>query len=296
MFIDKKFAHAHTHGASSQLRRKGWLKKVPAIVLAYTVLLGIAVLMMAPFAAMISVSLQQGSRAATFPIEWIPSTPTLENYAAILRHSHIARWFVNSAVVAVIGTLLVLVTATTAGYAFARMEFPLQTVLFWSFLAMLMIPTEVTLIPQYILLSRLGWLNSYQALILPGVTSAFGIFLVRQYLKGLPRDFEEAARLDGASEFQIYVQIVLPMLTPAIATLGTLQFLNYWNEFLYPLVVTSSAEMRTLPVGLATLRTPTGGLPELLAGTTMAVVPTVLVFLFFQRHFVRGVVMSGLKG
>lgn len=296
MSIDKEVAHVRALRTASQLRRKGWLKKAPVIVLAYAILLGLAVLMMAPFAAMISVSLQQGGRAATFPIDWIPSAPTLENYVAILRHSHIARWFVNSAVVAMIGTLLVLLTATTAGYAFARMEFPLQSVLFWSFLAMLMIPTEVTLIPQYILLSRLGWLNSYQALILPGVTSAFGIFLVRQYLKGLPRDFEEAARLDGASEFQIYVQIVLPMLTPAIATLGTLQFLNYWNEFLYPLVVTSSAEMRTLPVGLATLRTPTGGLPELLAGTTMAVVPTVLVFLFFQRHFVRGVVMSGLKG
>jgi ABC-type glycerol-3-phosphate transport system permease component len=126
------------------------------------------------------------------------------------------------------------------------------TVWFWSFLAMLMIPSQVTLIPQYLLLAKLDWLNSYQALILPGITSAFGIFLVRQYLLGLPRDFEEAARIDGASEFQIYARIVLPMLKPAIATLATIQFLNYWNDFLYPLVVTTDSSMRTLPAGLAT--------------------------------------------
>ena len=261
----------------------------------YLILLAIAVVMIAPFAAMISVSLQTGVRAARFPIDWIPNSPTLENYRAILEHSNITRWFLNSLIVAGVGTLLAIGTATSAGYAFARMDFPGRTVLFWGFLAMLMIPNEVTLIPQYILLSKIGWINTYQALILPGVTSAFGIFMIRQYLQGLPKDYEEAARMDGASEFQIYWQVVLPMLTPAIATLGTLQFLNYWNEFLYPLLVTSTAEMRTLPVGLATLRTPTGGLPEMLAGTTISIAPTVIVFLFFQRYFIRGIATTGLK-
>lgn len=261
----------------------------------YLILLAIAALMIAPFVAMISVSFQTGVRAAKFPIDWIPDSPTLANYRAILEHSNITRWFANSLIVAGVGTLLAIGTATTAGYAFARMDFPGRTVLFWAFLAMLMIPNEVTLIPQYILLSKIGWINTYQALILPGVTSAFGIFMIRQYLQGLPKDYEEAARMDGASEFQIYWQVVLPMLTPAIATLGTLQFLNYWNEFLYPLLVTSSAEMRTLPVGLATLRTPTGGLPEMLAGTTISIVPTVIVFLFFQRYFIRGIATTGLK-
>ena len=264
--------------------------------LAYLLLAVIAVAMVMPFIAMLSVSLQEGIQASIFPISWIPTSPTLNNFRSILEHSDVGRWFFNSLLVATLGTFLTLVTATSAGYAFARMEFPLRTVLFWSFLAMLMIPNEITLIPEYLLLSKLGWLNSYQALILPGVTSAFGIFLIRQYLQGVPRDFEEAARIDGASDFQIYLQVVLPMITPAIATLGTLQFLNYWNSFLYPLVVTTRSEMRTLPVGLATLRTPTGGLPELLAGATIAIVPTIVVFLFFQRYFVRGVVMSGLKG
>lgn len=261
----------------------------------YVIMTAIAILMIAPFVAMISVSLQTGGRAAAFPIDWIPDTPTLKNYRSLLDHSQILRWFANSLIVAVIGTVIAVATSTTAGYAFARMRFPGRSVLFWSFLAMLMIPNEVTLIPQYMLLAKIGWVNTYQALILPGVTSAFGIFLIRQYLQGLPKDYEEAARMDGASEFQIYWQVVLPMLTPAIATLGTLQFLNYWNDFLYPLIVTTKSTMRTLPVGLATLQTPTGGLPELLAGATFAIVPTVLVFLFFQKYFVRGIATTGLK-
>ncbi|GHO90378.1 sugar ABC transporter permease [Reticulibacter mediterranei] len=261
----------------------------------YLLLIIIAVVMVAPFVAMISVSLQAGNNAAIFPIQWIPSAPTLSNYINIFQTSDIARWFLNSLIVAVVGTLLAIFTSTTAAYAFARMNFPLRRVIFWSFLAMLMIPSQVTLIPEYLLLANLHWLNSYQSLILPGITSAFGTFMIRQYLLGLPRDFEEAARIDGASEFQVYARIVLPMLTPAIATLATIQFLNYWNEFLYVLVVTSDSEMRTLPAGLATLQTPTSGLPELLAGTTIAIVPTVIVFLLLQRYFVRGIVMSGLK-
>lgn len=264
-------------------------------VLTYLVLIVVAMAMVIPFIAMISVSFQTGSRSAVFPIDWIPDNPILTNYRALIEHSNILRWFANSLLVACVGTAISILTASTAGYAFARMRFPGRSVLFWSFLAMLMIPGEVTLIPQYMLLAKIGWVNTYQALILPGVTSAFGIFMIRQYLQGLPRDYEEAARLDGASEFQIYWQVVMPMLTPAIATLGTLQFLNYWNDFLYPLIVTSQSHMRTLPVGLATLQTPTGGLPELLAGTTIAIVPTVAVFLFFQKYFVRGIATTGIK-
>lgn len=272
------------------------MRKVMGRTVLYLFLLAIALVMVLPFIAMISVSLQQGRGAAIYPIQWIPSPPTLANYASILTHSNIARWFLNSLIVAGVGTALSIFTATTAAYAFARMDFPLRSVLFWSFIAMLMIPSQVTLIPEYLLLARLGWINTYQALLLPGVTSAFGIFLIRQYLQGVPRDFEEAARIDGASEFQIYARIVLPMLTPAIATLGTLQFLNYWNDFLYPLIVTTSSQMRTLPVGLATLQTPTGGLPETLAGTSIAILPTVIVFLSLQRYFIRGIALSGLKG
>ena len=269
--------------------------KFARISTSYAILSFIAVLMIAPFVAMISVSFQTGGRVAVFPIDWIPDSPTLKNYRSLLEHSQILRWFGNSLFVATTGTLIAIATSTTAGYAFARMSFPGRSILFWAFLAMLMIPGEVTLIPQYMLLAEIGWVNTYQALILPGVTSAFGIFMIRQYLQGLPKDYEEAARMDGASEFQIYWQVVLPMLTPAIATLGTLQFLNYWNDFLYPLIVTTNASMRTLPVGLATLQTPTGGLPELLAGATLAIVPTVAVFLFFQKYFVRGIATTGLK-
>lgn len=272
------------------------LRKILWCIPVYLLLIIIAVVMVVPFVAMISVSLQSGTNVALFPIQWIPAAPTLDNYISIFQTSDIARWFLNSLIVAVVGTLLAIVTATTAAYAFARMHFPLRNVIFWSFLAMLMIPSQVTLIPEYLLLANLHWLNSYQALILPGITSAFGTFMIRQYLLGLPRDFEEAARIDGASEFQIYARVVLPMLKPVVATLATIQFMNYWNDFLYVLVMTSNSEMRTLPAGLATLQTPTSGLPELLAGSTIAIVPTVIVFLALQRYFIRGIVMSGLKG
>lgn len=265
-------------------------------ILLYIVLGVVALLMMAPFLAMISVSLQLGPRSATYPNLLFPSNPTFENYRAILRNAHIGTWFYNSFVVSFVGTTLSLFTATTAGYAFARMRFPLRTFWFWSFLAMLMIPGQVTLIPEYLLLSWLKWVNTYQALIIPGITSAFGTFLMRQYVDGIPLDFEEAARIDGANEWQIFAVITVPMLKPALATLGTLQFLNYWNDFLFPMVVTSQATMRTLPVGLATLQTPTGGLPEMLAGTTIALLPTIVVFLMFQRFFIRGITMSGLRG
>lgn len=295
MFTKAQISRSASLSISSrqQTRRA---KKVIWSIPIYVLLIAIAVVMIAPLVAMISISFQTASSAASFPMHWIPPSPTWSNYRALFQTSGIGHWFINSLFVAIVGTLLAIFTSSTAAYAFARMKFPLRNVIFWSFLAMLMIPSQVTLIPQYVLLAKLDWINTYQALLLPGITSAFGIFLIRQYLLGLPRDFEEAARIDGASEFQIYWRIVLPMLTPAIATLATLQFLNYWNDFLYVLVVTTKSSMRTLPVGLATLQTPTSGLPELLAGTTVAIVPTVIVFLALQRYFVRGVVMSGLKG
>ncbi|HEY4386530.1 MAG TPA: carbohydrate ABC transporter permease, partial [Ktedonobacteraceae bacterium] len=167
----------------SQRRTFGAKKLLWGIPL-YVLLILIAVIMVAPFVAMVSVSLQTANNAAVFPIQWIPLAPSLRNYIDILQTSDIIRWFLNSLIVAILGTLLAIFTATTAGYAFARMNFPLRNIIFWSFLAMLMIPSQVTLIPQYLLLAKLDWLNSYQALILPGITSAFGIFLIRQYLLG----------------------------------------------------------------------------------------------------------------
>ena len=264
-------------------------------ILTYTVLLTGSILMLTPLLAMIVDSFQTGHFAQALQLRWAPNSLTLANYARLFQHTQILRWFLNSFVVATVGTGLAVATATTAGYAFARMTFPLKDVVFWSFLAMLMIPSQITLIPLYLLLVKLHWLDSYQALVLPGVTSAFGTFLIRQYLQAIPTSFEEASRIDGATELQIYWHVILPLIRPAMATLATVQFLNYWNEFLYPLVVTASSEMRTLPVGLATLQTRTGGLPEILAGTTLATIPTVIVFLFLQRYLVRGFIMSGVR-
>lgn len=262
----------------------------------YVLLSVLSLIAVSPLVFMIVASFESGAAAQNLSAKWWPTAPTLGNYIGLFEHSRIIRWFVNSTVVAVVGTFLALVTSSTAGYVFARMNFPLRTVLFWSFVAALMIPTQVMLIPQYFLLARLDWLDSFQALILPGVTSAFGIFLIRQYLQSIPREFEESARVDGANEGQIYLSIMLPLMRPALATLATIQFINYWNEFLYPLVVTNSTDMRTLPVGLATLQTPSGGLPEVLAGTTIALVPVLILVPWLQRHLTGGMIMGGIKG
>lgn len=262
----------------------------------YVLLVALSLVAVAPLVFMIVASFESGAASQNLSAKWWPTTPTLHNYIGLFEHSRIVRWFINSTVVAVVGTFFALLTSSTAGYVFARMNFPLRAVLFWSFVAALMIPTQVMLIPQYFLLARLDWLDTFQALILPGVTSAFGIFLIRQYLQSIPREFEESARVDGANEGQIYVSIMLPLMRPALATLATIQFINYWNEFLYPLVVTNSTNMRTLPVGLATLQTPSGGLPEVLAGTTIALIPVLILVPWLQRHLTGGMIMGGIKG
>ena len=262
----------------------------------YVLLAGLSLVAVAPLVFMAVASFESGAAAQNLSAKWWPTTPTLRNYTDLFEHTRMIRWFINSTIVAVVGTFLALLTSSTAGYVFARMNFPLRSVLFWSFVAALMIPTQVMLIPQYFLLARLDWLDTYQALILPGVTSAFGIFLIRQYLQSIPREFEDAARVDGANEGQIYLWIMLPLMGPALATLATIQFINYWNEFLYPLVVTNSDNMRTLPVGLATLQTPSGGLPEVLAGTTIALIPVLILVPWLQRYLTGGLVMGGLKG
>ncbi|MGO1385358.1 MAG: carbohydrate ABC transporter permease [Arachnia sp.] len=257
---------------STRTKRRIGASTVARVSGTYVLLAVLSVAAISPLVFMVVTSFESGAAAQALSAKWWPERPTLGNYISLFENSRIVRWFINSTIVAVSGTVLALVTSSTAGYVFARMNFPLRSVLFWSFVAALMIPTQVMLIPQYLVLARLDWLDTYQALILPGATSAFGIFLIRQYLQSIPREFEESARVDGANEGQIYLRIMLPLMLPALATLATIQYINYWNDFLYPLVVTSAGDMRTLPVGLATLQTPSGGLPEVLAGTTIALI------------------------
>jgi len=206
-------------------------------------------------------------------------------------------FFLNSLYVAVCVTLGQVITSSLAAYAFARLKFPLRDQLFLGYLATMMVPGVVTMIPVYALLGHLHMVNTYAALILPALFSAYGTFLLRQFFMGIPKELEEAALIDGASHLQIYSQVILPLAKPALATLATFTFLGSWNNFMWPLIVAHDLEIKTLPIGLAAFQ----GLHQtqwtlLMAASLVVMVPVIIVFLFNQRFFVRGIVMSGIKG
>jgi multiple sugar transport system permease protein len=191
------------------------------------------------------------------------------------------------------------VTASLAAFAFARLRFRGREVIFLLYLATLMIPTFVTLIPVFYIVRQLGWIDSYAGLILPGISSAYGIFFMRQFIYSIPDELIDAARIDGAAELRIYWRIVLPLTKPALATLGTFVFIGSWNSFLWPLLVVNSRDLYTVPLGLNSLRTfaaEARSLHLLVSGTVLSVIPTLILFVFLQRYFIQGIALSGLKG
>ena len=253
---------------------------------------------------------------ALFPMYWLfvnaltpirsnpPLTPVLipafrlDNFQRLLAgNTHYLRWMLNSLVVALVITLWHIFFDTMAGYAFAKRRFPLRNVLFWLILSTLMIPIHVTIIPLYLITRKLGLNDSLLALILPGTATAFGIFLMRQYIQTLPTELEEAARIDGASEFGIYWHIILPLCKPAMAALAIFTFVRFWNDFLWPLIAVSKPQLYTLTVGVANLQgefmTDWG---IIFAGATLAALPMIVFFLLFQRYFLEGVRMGAVKG
>jgi multiple sugar transport system permease protein len=265
-------------------------------LLIYLLLCLIAVTTVGPFLVMISASLRPNFSYMTFPISLIPPQPSLDNYVRLFRQTAIGRWILNSFVVATSVTFLQLATCSLAGYAFARGDFPGRDAIFWIFMGTLMVPSTVTIVPLFLILSRLGWVDTYAALIVPSATSIFGTFLLRQYFLTIPRDYDDAALIDGAGLFQIYRMVLLPLAKPALATLATLTFLGEWNSFLYPLIVTTKSSMRVLTVGLATMVVQEGGAGVQMAGATLTFTPTFLIFLFMQRYVVQGIALSGVKG
>ena len=278
--------------------------------LIYLVLAALAVVFIAPFVWMVSASLQDVSDMFRWPPQWIPRSPDLGNFALFFQQANIGRLFFNSAYVAIAVTLIQLFTASLAAYTFAKRRFPGRDALFILTLGTMMIPGQVTLIPTYIILKNIpffggndwlgqgghGWLDSYWGLIIPQGASAFAIFLLRQYMTTVPNDLLDAARIDGASEFRIFAQIVMPLCRPALAALAIFSFSYQWDNFYWPLVIVSSEALRTLPLGLALFVVRNRTVWDLLmAGSVVATLPVVVVFLLFQKHFVQGISMSGLK-
>lgn len=268
-------------------------------VLKYAILIIGAIMMVFPFAWMLDSSLMTSSEIQRRPPPMVPAEVQWTNFTDLLDVLPFGRLYVNSFIITVSTVLGVLLTSSLAGFAFAKYQFPGRDLLFYIILATMMIPFFVTLIPVFYIVRQLGWINTYQGLIFPSITSAYGIFMMRQFMMSIPDELIDAARIDGAPEPMIYWRIVLPLTRPALATLGTFVFIGSWNAFLWPLLVINSRDLYTVPLGLNTLRTfaaEARNLNLLMSGTVLSVVPTLILFIFLQRYFIQGITLTGLKG
>ncbi len=263
----------------------------------HLLLLAGSIIMLLPFLWMLSTSLKEPSEIFTFPPRWIPTRFAWENYVKTVSVMPFGRFYLNSLVVALGVTTIQLFTSSLAAFAFARLRFWGRGGLFLLYLATLMIPFHVMLIPNFILMRFFGWIDTYAALIFPPAFSAFSTFLLRQYYLSLPIDLDEAARIDGASSLRIWWQVIIPLSGPVLAALTIFIFLGAWNDFLWPLVITNSLEMRTLPIGLTAFQ---GQFKVdwhlLMAGAVIAMAPVLTVYVLAQKKFIEGLAMTGVTG
>lgn len=281
-------------------RVRGVGVRVPILTtVSFVLLLALAALWLLPLAWIALTGLKPESEIIRLPIQWLPVQPTAENFGTALttsRTANIGRAFFNSTIVATGETLFTLVIDAMAGYALARLQFRGRAVVFGIIVASLMVPLQITLVPLYLMFEGVGWLNSYHALILPGLSRAFGVFLMRQFFLALPRDLQDAAKIDGAGPFMTFARVALPLVKPALAALGIFTFLRSWNEFTWPLIAISSNDMMTLPVALARLlgsyRVEYG---IVMAGATVSALPLIIVFFLAQRQIIQGVALTGMK-
>jgi len=267
----------------------------PGRILAWTLLFIGGLIMVTPLAFMFSTSFKTAGQV--YDLRLIPAAPTIANYVAILADGRFMRWFFNSMFVAVMVTLSNVFFDSLVGYTLAKFEFRGRYFIFLAILSTLMIPTEMLVIPWYLMSANLGWLDSYWGIMFPGMMTAFGTFLMKQFFEGVPNDFLEAARVDGLNEFQIFWKVAMPLVTPALSALAIFTFLGNWTAFFWPLIVTTSKELYTLPVGLSSFAVEQSIQWEMImTGAAIATLPTLIVFLVLQRYIVRGVMLAGLKG
>ncbi len=268
-------------------------------ILRYVVLILLAVLFISPLVFMLVTSFKTRIEAAGIPPTWIPNDPTLQAYRTILgsEGTPVLRWFINSIVAAAAHAALVVATSALAAYPLARMNFRGKGIVFGMIVATLFVPPVILIIPNYLIVGQLQWLDTLMAVIIPTAASAFGVFFLRQFFISLPRELEEAALIDGANRFQTFFKVILPLSRPALVTLAMLAFLTNWNDFLWPVYVLFSPEIQTLPAGLANLQSANSVRYDLLmAGAVIASVPVLLLYVFAQRFIIEGVSRSGLKG
>lgn len=256
----------------------------------------VAFVMLLPFFWMFSTSLKSLGEVFAYPPKWIPTEPRWENYARVWSVVPFGRYLLNSVIVSGAITFLHLLVASLSAFAFARLNFPGRDKLFLLYLATLMVPGQVTMIPNFILIKILKLTDTYTGLILPNVFTAFGVFLLRQFFLTIPKDYEDAARMDGASRFYIYTRIILPLSVPALSTLAVFTFVFQWNNLLWPLVVVSKDSMKTITIGLASFQGMYGTTWNLLmAAAVMGILPSVVAFLIGQRYLIKGITLTGIK-
>lgn len=290
-------ARAATAALTRHRRRRDWGRLLVWLIL----LLG-SVIMLLPIAWMVSTSLKVPAQIFLFPPEWIPNPFAWQNYPESMTAMPFVRYVANTLFITVMNMAGVLLSSSLAAYAFARLRFPGREQLFWLLMSTLMLPQAVVLIPRYIEFRQLNWIDTWYPLIVPnffaaGLGGAFFIFLLRQFFRGIPRELSDAAKVDGASEFRIYWQLIMPLSQPAIMVVLIFTFLDNWNNFLEPLIILSTPDNYTVALGLAAFR----GLFTtqwhlLMAASTIMILPVVTLFLVLQRYFVRGVVLTGIKG
>lgn len=284
-------------GYEIKKKRKQIFKKI----LAYILLSFFGFFMVIPLFWMIATSLKEPVevfiRYPSWWRNWIPPHPRWRNYVEVFRAVPFLRFYINSLFVAVIVTLGQVITSSFAAYAFSRLSFPGRDKLFFGYIATMMVPGTVIIIPVYILMNKFGWINTYKALTIPAMFTAYGTFMLRQFFMTLPRDLEDAAKIDGCGYFGIYYRIILPLSKPALATLTTFVFIGNWQSFLWPLLVINSIEKNTIPIGLAYFQSQyLTDWPLLMAASVMAIVPVIIIFVFSQRYFIEGIKLTGIKG
>jgi multiple sugar transport system permease protein len=272
------------------------MKRRAGRVLLYGALIVTAGATLAPLLWMASASLMPTGQASSFPPPFVPKQVTFEHYASLFTRLNLARYLFNSALLAFAVTLISLLVNSMAGYAFAKYRFRGRDPLFKLLITSMVIPAQVTMLPLFLMLNKMGFVNTYIGVIIPGIASIFGIFLIRQFAMSIPDSLIEAARIDGASDFRIYRSLILPLCKPVLITLAIFTFMGTWNDFLWPLIVMTDDSMYTLPVALATLSLEHVQDTELMmAGSVMTVLPVLLLFVALQKYYIDGIMASGLK-
>jgi multiple sugar transport system permease protein len=301
MAIETEFAELQVKpiGPSTRSDRMTTSKRFGSslyLVATYGVLIVAGIIAIVPFLYVVSTSFKDTAALFSYPPEWIPSEPTAINFQTLLEDHPFFRWTLNSLIVASAVTIIKVIIDSMAGYAFAKMSFPGRDALFLVVLMTLMVPFAATLIPLFIIIRNLNLTNTYLGLILPALASPIGIFMMRQFIESLPSDLENAARLDGCSDFQIFRRVILPLMKPGLVVLGVFTFMTQWTSYLWPLVISTREDMLTLTVGVQSLRSLfTVNWGVLSAGAVLSLLPLILVFLFLQRYFIAGSIAGALK-